>query len=72
MLADVQAWMQAAILAGEGDDRTRETIRDGNRMTAEARLGIYVSAYRQRLFECLEAEYPILAALVGPSPSSLR
>jgi hypothetical protein len=71
MLADVQAWMQAAILAGEGDARTREAIRDGNRMTAEARLGIYAAAYRQRLFECLEAEYPILAKLVGPTAFEL-
>lgn len=71
MLAEVQAWMQAAILAGEGDGRTRETIRNGNRLTAEARLGIYASAYRQRLFETLEAEYPILADLAGPTAFEL-
>ncbi len=71
MLADVQAWMQAAILAGEGDADMRETIRDGNRLTAEARLGIYASGYRQRLIECLEAEYPILAELVGPTAFEL-
>jgi hypothetical protein len=70
MLADVQSWMQAAILA-EGDPRTRELVRDGNRLTAEARLGIYASAYRQRLFECLESEYPILAALVGSTAFEL-
>ena len=63
--------MQAAILAGEGHPRTRDEIRDGNRLTAEARLGIYASAYRQRLFECLESEYPILAALVGPTAFEL-
>lgn len=63
--------MQAAILAGEGDARTREQIRDGNRLTAEARLGIYAGAYRQRLLECLESEYPILAALVGPTAFEL-
>lgn len=70
MLADVQTWMQAAILA-DGDPRTRDVVRDGNRMTAEARLGIYASAYRQRLLECLESEYPILAALVGPTAFEL-
>lgn len=70
-LADVQAWMQAAILAGEGDARTRDEIRDGNRLTAEARLDIYAGAYRQRLFECLESEYPILAGLVGPTAFEL-
>lgn len=70
MLADVQAWMQAAILA-DGDPRTRAMVRDGNRLTAEARLGIYASAYRQRLFEALEAEYPILADLAGPTAFGL-
>ncbi|MES2441241.1 MAG: DNA-binding domain-containing protein [Pseudomonadota bacterium] len=69
--AALQEWMQAAILAGEGDARTRDEIRDGNRLTAEARLAIYASGYRQRLLECLEAEYPILAALVGPTAFAL-
>lgn len=61
--AAIQEWMQAAILAGEGG--ARGAIRDDNRMTADARLAIYASGYRQRLLECLEAEYPVLAELVG-------
>jgi len=58
--------MQAAILAG-GDSRARAHVRDGNRLTAEARIGLYATGYRLRLIECLRFEYPLLARLAGPT-----
>src|SRR3954468_429825 len=64
-LADLQAWMQSVILAG-GAEGARARVRDGNRLTAEARVGIYAGGYRLRLIECLRAEYPLLRRLAGP------
>jgi hypothetical protein len=69
-LADVQAWMQAAILADNAEG-ARGRVRDGNRLTAEARIGIYAGGYRLRLVECLRAEYPLLARLAGPTAFDL-
>jgi Putative DNA-binding domain len=69
-LAEAQAWMQAAILAGSAED-ARCHLRDGNRLTAEARIGIYAGGYRLRLIECLRAEYPLLARLAGPTAFDL-
>jgi hypothetical protein len=69
-LADLQAWMQNAILAGSAEG-ARARVRDGNRLTAEARIGIYAAAYRLRLIECLRAEYPLLRRLAGPTAFDL-
>lgn len=69
-LADVQAWMQVAILADSAEGARRH-VRDGNRLTAEARIGIYAGGYRLRLIECLRAEYPLLARLAGPTAFDL-
>lgn len=69
-LAELQDWMQAAILGAEAAD-ARARIRDGNRLTAEARIGIYAASYRQRLLECLQGEYPLLGQLAGPSTFAL-
>lgn len=58
--------MQAAILAAAGAD-ARDHVHGDNRLTAEDRVHIYARAYRQRLAECLESEYPLLSALAGPT-----
>jgi hypothetical protein len=69
-LADLQSWLQAAILDGEGED-PRGHLHGDNRLTAEMRLGIYAQGYRQRLLECLGLEYPVLSALAGPTAFGL-
>lgn len=62
--------MQAAILAAS-DQGARDHVRGDNRLTAEDRIHIYARGYRQRLVECLESEYPLLAALAGPTAFQL-
>jgi hypothetical protein len=62
--------MQAAILAASDQD-ARDHVRGDNRLTAQDRVDIYARSYRQRLLECLESEYPLLAALAGPTAFAL-
>jgi len=62
--------MQAMILEATTSG-AREHVRGNNRLTAEAQLGIYAQGYRLRLLECLRAEYPVLAALAGPTAFDL-
>lgn len=69
-LAALQDWMQEAILAASDRD-ARDHVRGDNRLTAEDRVQIYARGYRQRLTECLEREYPLLAALAGPTAFGL-
>lgn len=69
-LAELQDWMQEAILAASGAD-AREHVLGDNRLTAEDRVNIYAQGYRQRLIECLESEYPLLRALAGPTAFGL-
>ncbi|WHU01927.1 DNA-binding domain-containing protein [Sphingomonas sp. NIBR02145] len=68
--AGLQDWMQEAILAAS-DQGARDHVRGDNRLTAEDRIHIYARSYRQRLVECLESEYPLLAALAGPTAFQL-
>jgi len=69
-LAALQDWMQEAILAASGAG-ARAHVHGDNRLTAEDRIHIYARGYRQRLLECLESEYPLLAALAGPTAFQL-
>jgi hypothetical protein len=69
-LAQLQDWMQEAILAASDAD-ARAHVHGDNRLTAEDRIHIYARGYRQRLLECLESEYPLLAALAGPTAFGL-
>ncbi|MEI9927235.1 MAG: DNA-binding domain-containing protein [Sphingomonas sp.] len=69
-LAELQDWMQARVLDGAPGD-ARDHVHGDNRLTAEARLGIYAQGYRLRLLECLRTEYPVLAALAGPTAFDL-
>ncbi|WCM27050.1 DNA-binding domain-containing protein [Sphingomonas sp. QA11] len=68
--ADLQAWLQAAMLDGEASD-AREHVLGDNRLTAEMRIGIYAQGYRLRLLGCLGTEYPVLSALAGPTAFGL-
>jgi hypothetical protein len=69
-LADLQHWMQGAILGRaappdlDAVDRRRPRGR-GQRLTAAQRLTLYARGYRARLMECLAAEFPCLRALAG-------
>jgi len=69
-LAQLQAWMQEAILMAS-DANARAHVHGDNRLTAEDRIHIYARSYRQRLIECLESEYPLLSALAGPTAFGL-
>ena len=62
--------MQQAILAGSHADTGAHVCSD-ERLSAEGRIAIYVQSYRQRLLECLRTEYPLLAALAGPTAFDL-
>lgn len=68
-LADLQRWMQGAIL-GRAAPAGLDAIvvgeaPGGNGLTAAQRLTLYARGYRARLMECLSAEFPCLRALAG-------
>lgn len=68
-LAELQRWMQGAIL-GRSTASGLDAIvvgepRGGNSLTAAQRLTLYARGYRARLMECLAAEFPCLRALAG-------
>lgn len=69
-LAELQDWMLASILDARAAG-ARDHVRGDNRLTAENRIAIYAQGYRQRLLECLRGEFPLLAALAGPSAFDL-
>jgi hypothetical protein len=66
-LRDLQLAMQGAIMAGavESDDPVLKRIRASSRADRETLLGVYVAAYRLRLAEFLQVDYPALQKLVG-------
>jgi hypothetical protein len=61
-LAQLQRDLQAHVL--DGDDAIAEAIDSNDDMPAATRLNIYSDAYRLRLIEALEANYPVLAKLL--------
>lgn len=68
-LADLQRWMQGAILGRNAAPGLDAVVVDGprgrNSLTAAQRLGLYARGYRARLMECMTAEFPCLRALAG-------
>jgi len=62
-LAALQHAFQECVLHGTAE--VREQIRDSIRVPAVTRLGIYAKAYRARLSEGLESNFPVLARLLG-------
>ncbi|HEY2734171.1 MAG TPA: DNA-binding domain-containing protein, partial [Polyangiales bacterium] len=63
-LRDLQAFMVEAICAADEPD-VRAIVRRGPGLSPEGRLGIYRYGYRARLIECLQDDYPVLAATLG-------
>src|ERR1700722_3025480 len=78
-LADLQAWLQGRITAGVWDlpedpavgPLAAEVVAGEGLLAPRARLAIYAKSYVLRLAECLRAEFPVLAAMVGPEVFNL-
>jgi len=64
-LADLQRWMQGAILSLAAPLGLDDLIVGDDRLSAAQRLTLYARGYRARLLECLAAEFPCLRALAG-------
>jgi hypothetical protein len=64
-LAEVEAWMVSAIVSRDDPAVVGAVVTDGPRLLARERFEIYRSGYRSRLVECLEDDYPVLAASLG-------
>jgi hypothetical protein len=64
-LAGLQQAFQAYVHEPERLDGIVQGIHPDTRVSAEDRLGIYATAYRLRLLEALDADYPGLHALAG-------
>jgi hypothetical protein len=67
-LARVQRDFQDYLL--RGDDALVARVVGTERVPVATRLGIYAGAYRSRLAEALESNYPVLARLLGESDFS--
>lgn len=65
-LAAQQHTLQNAILLGErADSKPAGWIREKSEFPAEKQLGVYVNAYRWRLFDVVAEDYPVLQAYLG-------
>jgi hypothetical protein len=62
-LTDLQSDFQAYLL--EGGDRMLARVTGTPKVSAETRLAIYYDAYRLRLLEALDSNYPVLHAWLG-------
>ena len=62
-LQDLQSDFQTFLLHGREDIRTQVVGTD--KVSAEQRLAIYYDAYRLRLLEALDSNYPVLHAWIG-------
>ena len=62
-LRELQEQFQAHLLSG--DNRIAQRIVDTPRVSAPARLAIYAEAYRLRLLEALQVDFPALHTLAG-------
>ncbi|MDX2113016.1 MAG: DUF692 family protein [Alphaproteobacteria bacterium] len=62
-LADEQHTLQAAIMQPDG--KPASWIRQKDDFSAEAQLGVYVNAYRWRLFDVVAEDYPVLKVYLG-------
>jgi hypothetical protein len=64
-LAQRQRELQQHVLHGE---RAIESHIVSDAIPTTTRLGVYIDAYRLRLIETLESNYPVLAELLGADP----
>lgn len=62
-LAELERGFQRYVLEGEGD--IERGVVGTTRFAVDKRLSIYFDAYRARLAEALESNYPVLAQLLG-------
>jgi hypothetical protein len=62
-LNDLEAAFQSHILSGDG--RIRARIAASGKLDADTRLAIYANAYRSRLIEALDTDYPGLHGMAG-------
>jgi hypothetical protein len=65
-LAELQQALQSHVL--HGDDAIVRAIDESSQIPASVRLGVYSDAYRLRLIEALESNFPVLAKLMGEAP----
>ena len=63
-LAELQHMFKQAVIKGENKLFLRE-IEEGGNITPEKRLYIYAYAYRSRLAEVLQEDFPVLHTMVG-------
>jgi uncharacterized protein (UPF0276 family) len=65
-LSAEQKTLQQAIMLGETfDSKPVEWIREKIEFPAKKQLGVYVNAYRWRLFDVVAEDYPVLKAYLG-------
>ena len=64
-LREIEEWMVFAITSRASPSGVASVFSDGPRQRARARFEIHRSGYRARLVECLEDDYPVLAATLG-------
>ncbi len=65
-LKELQSRFQAAILAGDEEDAAvLDLVAAGGEAGRPVKFGVYVAAYRIRLTEYLDEDYPALRALQG-------
>lgn len=69
-LAQVQSWLQGAILSG-GAHEPDALVAGDERLDAAGRVGIYAGGYRARLIDCLRGEYPALRRFAGDTAFDL-
>jgi uncharacterized protein (UPF0276 family) len=65
-LIDSQNLMQNAILQGErADSKPDEWIRSKEQFPPQEQLGVYINAYRFRLYDVVADDYPVLKYYLG-------
>ncbi|MDX1975209.1 MAG: DUF692 family protein [Rickettsiales bacterium] len=65
-LAEQQETLQDAIMLGQKQDsKPAKWIREKKDFPAEKQLGVYVNAYRWRLFDVVAEDYPVLKTYLG-------
>ncbi len=65
-LSELQALFQSAVLAGDAEDAAiLDAITPSHSADRETLMGVYVNAYRLRLSEFLDEDYPALRVLLG-------
>jgi hypothetical protein len=65
-LAELQSLFQSAVLAGDAEDRAiLDVVAPPRGADPPTMMGVYVNAYRLRLAEFLDEDYPALRILLG-------